>query len=137
VGCWSRRVWVQPSSSSGRPSSGAAEAPAAAQWRPQRNNAGTCCPPCHLRCSPCRLCCCLVCCCCCQPLLTLLLPPLLPLPTRLTLLPPAVPPPPPGRRREHKEDFHKLQLRGMNQDLSWDNAAKVYEEVLVAAKFQW
>jgi starch synthase len=25
----------------------------------------------------------------------------------------------------------------MSQDLSWDHAAQLYEEVLVKAKFQW
>jgi hypothetical protein len=30
-----------------------------------------------------------------------------------------------------------VQLRGMAQDLSWDNAAKQYEDVCVAAKYQW
>lgn len=29
------------------------------------------------------------------------------------------------------------QERGMAQDLSWDNAARAYEEVMVAAKYQW
>ncbi len=29
------------------------------------------------------------------------------------------------------------QLRGMDQDLSWDHAAEQYEEVLLAAKYQW
>lgn len=28
-------------------------------------------------------------------------------------------------------------LRGMDQDLSWDHAAEQYEEVLLAAKYQW
>jgi starch synthase len=39
--------------------------------------------------------------------------------------------------REHRPSFTDIQLRGMAQDLSWDNAAQQYEEVLVAAKFQW
>ncbi|RRT60949.1 hypothetical protein B296_00013467 [Ensete ventricosum] len=39
--------------------------------------------------------------------------------------------------RSHKESWKGVQTRGMAQDLSWDNAAKHYEEVLVAAKFQW
>jgi starch synthase len=30
-----------------------------------------------------------------------------------------------------------IQLRGMQQDLSWDHAAEQYEDVLVQAKFQW
>jgi glycogen synthase len=30
-----------------------------------------------------------------------------------------------------------LQLRGMQQDLSWDHAAEQYEDVLMQAKFQW
>ncbi|URD95096.1 starch synthase [Musa troglodytarum] len=36
----------------------------------------------------------------------------------------------------HKKSWEGLQTRGMTQDLSWDNAAKHYEEVLVAAKYQ-
>lgn len=39
--------------------------------------------------------------------------------------------------REYKESWDGLQRRGMMQDLSWDNAAQKYEEVLVAAKYQW
>nr|XP_019710784.1 soluble starch synthase 2-2, chloroplastic/amyloplastic isoform X1 [Elaeis guineensis] len=37
----------------------------------------------------------------------------------------------------YKESWRGLQTRGMMQDLSWDNAAQHYEEVLVAAKYQW
>lgn len=39
--------------------------------------------------------------------------------------------------REYKKSWEGLQRRGMMQDLSWDNAAHNYEEVLVAAKYQW
>ncbi|KAK9785434.1 hypothetical protein WJX73_005586, partial [Symbiochloris irregularis] len=39
--------------------------------------------------------------------------------------------------REHNDSFTKIQSRGMQQDLSWDNAAQQYEEVLVAGKYQW
>ncbi|KAJ8491284.1 hypothetical protein OPV22_013005 [Ensete ventricosum] len=39
--------------------------------------------------------------------------------------------------RSHKESWKGVQTRGMAQDLSWDNAAKHYEDVLVAANFQW
>eukprot|EP00882_Tetradesmus_deserticola_P004157 GHRQ01004392.1.p2 GENE.GHRQ01004392.1~~GHRQ01004392.1.p2 ORF type:complete len:345 (+),score=166.97 GHRQ01004392.1:175-1209(+) len=39
--------------------------------------------------------------------------------------------------RKYKPQYRELQLRGMRQDLSWDHAASLYEEVLVAAKFQW
>ncbi|XP_058096437.1 granule-bound starch synthase 2, chloroplastic/amyloplastic-like isoform X2 [Magnolia sinica] len=39
--------------------------------------------------------------------------------------------------REYKSSWEGLQRRGMMQDLSWDNAAQHYEEVLVAAKYQW
>lgn len=39
--------------------------------------------------------------------------------------------------REYKESWEGLQRRGMSQDLSWDNAAQNYEQVLVAAKYQW
>ncbi|KAK8533920.1 hypothetical protein V6N13_028390 [Hibiscus sabdariffa] len=38
--------------------------------------------------------------------------------------------------REYKTSWEGLQIRGMKQDLSWDNAAEKYEEVLVAAKYQ-
>ncbi|KAI3748023.1 hypothetical protein L6452_10836 [Arctium lappa] len=38
---------------------------------------------------------------------------------------------------EYKESWEGIQKRGMMQDLSWDNAAYQYEEVLVAAKYQW
>lgn len=39
--------------------------------------------------------------------------------------------------RDFRESFHDLQRRGMTQDLSWDAAAAQYEEMLVAAKYQW
>ncbi|XP_019428424.1 PREDICTED: granule-bound starch synthase 2, chloroplastic/amyloplastic-like isoform X2 [Lupinus angustifolius] len=39
--------------------------------------------------------------------------------------------------RDYKSSWEGLQRRGMMQDLSWDNAAQQYEEVLVAAKYQW
>ncbi|KAK9116715.1 hypothetical protein Sjap_015662 [Stephania japonica] len=39
--------------------------------------------------------------------------------------------------REYKKSWEGLQRRGMSQDLSWDHAAQNYEEVLVAAKYQW
>lgn len=39
--------------------------------------------------------------------------------------------------REFKDSFETIQKRGMEQDLSWDHAAENYEEVLVAAKYQW
>ncbi|GMP58304.1 hypothetical protein CsSME_00022018 [Camellia sinensis var. sinensis] len=39
--------------------------------------------------------------------------------------------------REYKESWEGIQRRGMSQDLSWDSAAQNYEEVLVAAKYQW
>ncbi|XWS40885.1 hypothetical protein CRYUN_Cryun17cG0034500 [Craigia yunnanensis] len=39
--------------------------------------------------------------------------------------------------RQYKESWEGLQRRGMMQDLSWDNAAQKYEEVLLAAKYQW
>ncbi|KAK4346600.1 hypothetical protein RND71_032939 [Anisodus tanguticus] len=38
---------------------------------------------------------------------------------------------------EYKKSWEGIQTRGMTQDLSWDNAAQNYEEVLVAAKYQW
>ncbi|XP_010234757.1 soluble starch synthase 2-1, chloroplastic/amyloplastic isoform X2 [Brachypodium distachyon] len=39
--------------------------------------------------------------------------------------------------RNYRTSWEGLQRRGMMQDLSWDNAAKSYEEVLVTAKYQW
>lgn len=39
--------------------------------------------------------------------------------------------------REYKKSWEGLQRRGMMQDLSWDSAAQKYEEILVAAKYQW
>ncbi|XP_038903759.1 granule-bound starch synthase 2, chloroplastic/amyloplastic [Benincasa hispida] len=39
--------------------------------------------------------------------------------------------------RQYKKSWEGLQRRGMTQDLSWDHAAEKYEEVLVAAKYQW
>lgn len=39
--------------------------------------------------------------------------------------------------RQYKNSWEGIQRRGMMQDLSWDNAAQNYEEVLVAAKYQW
>ncbi|XP_010693244.2 granule-bound starch synthase 2, chloroplastic/amyloplastic [Beta vulgaris subsp. vulgaris] len=39
--------------------------------------------------------------------------------------------------RQYKDSWEALQTRGMTQDLSWDHAAGIYEEVLVAAKYQW
>lgn len=39
--------------------------------------------------------------------------------------------------REHRDSFRGLQERGMQQDLSWEHAAELYEDVLLQAKFQW
>eukprot|EP00891_Asterochloris_glomerata_P009947 jgi/Astpho2/9947/fgenesh1_pm.00152_%23_19_t len=39
--------------------------------------------------------------------------------------------------REFRESFQGVQKRGMQQDLSWDHAAEQYENILVAAKYQW
>ncbi len=39
--------------------------------------------------------------------------------------------------RQHPSSFAALQRRGMAQDLSWEHAAKLYEDVLVEAKYQW
>ncbi|KAL4447598.1 hypothetical protein ABPG75_004817 [Micractinium tetrahymenae] len=39
--------------------------------------------------------------------------------------------------REHRNSFRGLQERGMQQDLSWEHAAELYEDVLLQAKFQW
>ncbi|XVE83771.1 hypothetical protein DITRI_Ditri16bG0113200 [Diplodiscus trichospermus] len=39
--------------------------------------------------------------------------------------------------RQYKKSWEGLQRRGMTQELSWDNVAQKYEEVLLAAKYQW
>uniref|UniRef100_A0A0E0K566 starch synthase n=1 Tax=Oryza punctata TaxID=4537 RepID=A0A0E0K566_ORYPU len=39
--------------------------------------------------------------------------------------------------RNYKESWRGLQARGMAQDLSWDHAAELYEDVLIKAKYQW
>ncbi|KAL6912140.1 hypothetical protein ACP4OV_000945 [Aristida adscensionis] len=39
--------------------------------------------------------------------------------------------------RNYRESWRGLQARGMAQDLSWDHAAELYEDVLVKAKYQW
>mmetsp|Transcript_30845 Transcript_30845/g.87216 ORF Transcript_30845/g.87216 Transcript_30845/m.87216 type:complete len:93 (-) Transcript_30845:233-511(-) len=39
--------------------------------------------------------------------------------------------------KNHKQSFRAIQKRGMELDLSWQNAAGQYEEVMVEAKFQW
>jgi starch synthase len=39
--------------------------------------------------------------------------------------------------RNYRSSWEGIQRRGMMQDLSWDNAAKLYEEALVTAKYQW
>ncbi|KAJ1258710.1 hypothetical protein BS78_10G096500 [Paspalum vaginatum] len=39
--------------------------------------------------------------------------------------------------RKYRESWRGIQERGMSQDLSWDHAAELYEEVLVKAKYQW
>ncbi len=39
--------------------------------------------------------------------------------------------------RQYRDSFNGIAARGMAQDLSWDHAAEQYEEVMVAAKFQW
>ena len=39
--------------------------------------------------------------------------------------------------REYKDSFRSIQRRGMSQNLTWDNAAAQYEEVLLAGKYQW
>lgn len=38
---------------------------------------------------------------------------------------------------QYRESFNRLAYRGMDQDLTWDKAAKEYEEIMVAAKMQW
>ncbi|XP_066369605.1 soluble starch synthase 2-3, chloroplastic/amyloplastic-like isoform X2 [Miscanthus floridulus] len=39
--------------------------------------------------------------------------------------------------RNYGESWRSIQARGMAQDLSWDHAAELYEDVLVKAKYQW
>ena len=39
--------------------------------------------------------------------------------------------------RQFRESFAGVQLRGMQQNLSWDKAAEQYEQVFVDAKYQW
>eukprot|EP00193_Tetraselmis_chui_P002039 CAMPEP_0177760274 /NCGR_PEP_ID=MMETSP0491_2-20121128/5181_1 /TAXON_ID=63592 /ORGANISM="Tetraselmis chuii, Strain PLY429" /LENGTH=795 /DNA_ID=CAMNT_0019276165 /DNA_START=278 /DNA_END=2665 /DNA_ORIENTATION=- len=39
--------------------------------------------------------------------------------------------------KNHRESFRALQERGMEKDMSWEHAAEQYEEVMVAAKYQW
>ncbi|KAJ7516867.1 hypothetical protein O6H91_21G002300 [Diphasiastrum complanatum] len=39
--------------------------------------------------------------------------------------------------RDFKDSWRGIQKRGMSQNLSWDHAAQQYEEVLLAAKYQW
>ncbi|KAL6842368.1 hypothetical protein ACP4OV_027795 [Aristida adscensionis] len=39
--------------------------------------------------------------------------------------------------RNYRSSWEGILRRGMMQDLSWDNAAKCYEDILVAAKYQW
>jgi len=39
--------------------------------------------------------------------------------------------------RAFRPSFDGIGERGAAQDLSWDAAAATYEEVLVAAKYQW
>ncbi|XAR51724.1 Starch synthase [Bertholletia excelsa] len=39
--------------------------------------------------------------------------------------------------QEYKQSWEGIQRRGMMQDFSWDHAAEKYEEILVAAKYQW
>jgi len=42
-----------------------------------------------------------------------------------------------GTCRSYNDTFYEIQKRGMQQDLSWDSSAEQYEEVLLAAKYQW
>uniref|UniRef100_A0A0A9DQ75 starch synthase n=1 Tax=Arundo donax TaxID=35708 RepID=A0A0A9DQ75_ARUDO len=39
--------------------------------------------------------------------------------------------------RNYRESWRGIQARGMAQDLSWEHAAQLYEEILVKAKYQW
>ena len=42
-----------------------------------------------------------------------------------------------GTFRNNPADFEKIQVRGMEQDLSWELAAEKYEEKLIEAKYSW
>jgi starch synthase len=37
--------------------------------------------------------------------------------------------------RNHREDYEKLQRRGMERDSSWNNAAQQYEQIFDWAAF--
>ena len=37
--------------------------------------------------------------------------------------------------RTHKESFAQIGVRGMQQDLGWDNAAYLYEQKFIEAKY--
>lgn len=37
-----------------------------------------------------------------------------------------------GTYRQHKQSWHQLMLCGMSKDLSWDRAAREYEQI-----FEW
>jgi len=39
--------------------------------------------------------------------------------------------------RNYKDSFRGIQLRGMEQDLTWEHAGELYEQVLVEAKHMW
>ncbi|KAM0876574.1 hypothetical protein ACQ4PT_036090 [Festuca glaucescens] len=39
--------------------------------------------------------------------------------------------------RNYRESWRGIQERGMSQNFSWEHAAKLYEDVLVKAKYQW
>ncbi len=39
--------------------------------------------------------------------------------------------------RNFKKTWTAIEQHGMSQDLSWDNAAQQYQEVLLAAKYTW
>jgi starch synthase len=39
--------------------------------------------------------------------------------------------------KEHSKSFQDIMRRGMEQDLSWDHAADLYEQALIKAKYQW
>jgi len=42
-----------------------------------------------------------------------------------------------GTYREHKDQFRKIQMRGMAKDVSWDFSAEKYEDTLIDAKYCW